>query len=54
MLVTKPNHITKELFPMNIITSEAHFRQRVLKYSLKNGVELSMIGDNSTIDEIIL
>ena len=28
---------------MNIITSEAHFRQRVLKYSLKNGVTAASI-----------
>lgn len=38
MLVTKPNHTTKELFPMDIISSNAHFRQRVLKYSFKKGV----------------
>ena len=32
----------------NIITSEAKFRQWVIKYSYKHGVELSPIIDNST------
>ncbi len=33
---------------MSIITSEARFRQRVLKYSFKYGVKLSPIIDNLT------
>ena len=32
----------------NIITSEAKFRQWVIKYFYKHGVELSPIIDNST------
>ncbi len=38
MLITTTTLIKKELFSMNIITSEARFRQRVIKYSEKYGV----------------
>ena len=38
MLTVKTNKISKELFSMNIITSNAHFRQRVVKKSYKIGV----------------
>ena len=42
VITTKPkNH--KELFSISIITSEAHFRQRVVKYSFKNGVTAASI-----------
>lgn len=38
MLNNDKQRIKKELFSMSIITSEVHFRRRVLKYSLKHGV----------------
>ena len=42
VITTKPkNH--KELFSMSIITSEAHFRQRVVKYYIKNSVTAASI-----------
>jgi len=38
MLSTKKNKYQKELFSMNILSSNAHFRQRVIKKSYKTGV----------------
>lgn len=38
MLITTKTIITEEAISMNIITSEAQFRQRVVKYSYKHGV----------------
>ena len=43
MVITQNHETQNELFPRNIITSEAHFRQRVLKYSLKYGVTKASI-----------
>src|SRR5574344_1669674 len=38
MLMTKPTRYQKGAVPMSIVTSEAHFRQRVIRYSEKHGV----------------
>ena len=38
MLSTTKTQYQKGVVPMNSITSEAHFRQRVLKFSFKHGV----------------
>lgn len=43
MLITTTTLIKKGAVPMNIVTSEAHFRQRVIRYSQKHGVTAASI-----------
>lgn len=43
MLITTKHISKKELFPISIITSEARFRQRVIRYTEKHGVTAASI-----------